>query len=232
MARLLRLRRQALHGNKRSERAFRREFAKQTAIANRMLDRLESAGFTEQAYKSAQNFTRIAYESNRFDTELTDMKAMYRQLVAINHFRSLETSTIGGNIAVQKRRIKRFREFTHSVDDDGNYLYSRELRTMTNAQILDFFSFLHEKPIDTALNSAERYNSGNMLDNFAMFLGDENADKDTLYKALQRYEASRNGEYENDPKQKLHFDELVKYLRGQISITFNGDTMVLGDKKK
>lgn len=222
MRKLLRDRRKANRGDKLAEARLLSTVEQWTARANRMLDNLERHGFTKQAYESAQHFIKIAYgdDSNRFSTDLTSSKALYQQAMALNHFFTLETSTVKGSYAVQRRRIKAFREKFKDTK------YSGVVKKMKNKDIIDFFDFLHDTPVGKFLADRSKYQSGDDMDSFMNAIYGLGIEEDQVTQALTRYIDTKNHEQEGtldelEEDQIFHYDDLVKFLKGKYKVKFN-----------
>lgn len=208
---MLRLRRQARKGNKRSMNALIKRNKKMAARANRMLDRLEKHGYTKQAYMSAQNFIQAAYgsRSNRYATNLTDPNAIYQQGIAIEHFLSLKTSTLRGTHRVEDLRVAGFRA-----------QFPKATKGMSKRQILNFFDFLSEESIDAYLSEAGQYESGDEVDSFLYAVNEEERQLSEIVKAVEKYRE----DFINPPQdgsERFYHDDLVKYLKGGIDIMWD-----------
>ena len=222
MRQLLRDRRLANRGDARADARFRSTVEQWTARANRMLDILEKHGYTKQAYESALRFIRPAFgeDATRFSTDLTNSRAMYKQALAINHFLTLESSTLKGSRAIERRRVKAFREkFKDSK-------YSGAVKKMKKQDILDFFDFLHDHPTGQFLSESSRFQSGDEMDNFmeAMYIVGRSTDE--IDKALAAFTRTDtwNATHPNEiqpVEERFYFDDLLKFLKGGIDIIWN-----------
>jgi len=217
---LLKKRRQAVRGDTRAQEALRSTVERWTRRANIMLDRLEAHGYTRQAYQSALTFIQSAYgdDETRFQFDLKNPTALYKQAMALNHFFTLETSTITGSRAVDRRRIAAFRE---------RFKNSRAIQQMTNKDIREFFDFLHDTPVGTFLKDTQRYESGDEMDTFmeAMYLHGHEADEIT--KALAAYQRTKDWAHDHpgvkQPEQeRFYFEDLRNYLKGDYDIKWKG----------
>lgn len=220
MRKLLRNRRLANRGDLLAARRLRSTVESWAKRANKMLDRLEAHGFTRQAYESAQNFIKPAFgeDATRFATDLTNSRALYKEAMALNHFFTLESSTISGAMAIQKRRIAAFR---------AKFKGSEALKKMRNKDILDFFDFLHDNPVGEFLKDNSRYQSGDEMDTYMEAIYVHGISTDAVSKALAAYQRTRNWEIEHPDQEmpedeKFYLDDLVKYLKGGHKITWNG----------
>lgn len=217
---LLRLSRKARH-NEASLNRLRTKVVRLVERANRMLDTLESHGYVDMAYVSATNYTQNAFGSDRY-ADPTDMDAtsIYRMARDINHFLTLRTSTVSGQEQLNSERIAIFRDrFLTKRDEQGNITKQYK---MSNKQILDFFKFLKRRPVARLLDSAGRYESGEIIENIATALNDDKS-FDEIMKVLEAYwNTEEQMPYGQMPEsQAVYYDELQKYLKGELSIYFN-----------
>lgn len=236
MRKLLRDRRKANRGDLKAEQRLRSTVEQWTERANKMLDTLEKHGYTKQAYKSALGFIHAAYgeEENRFATNLTSTKAMYTQAMTLNHFFTLESSTLKGSRAIENRRIKAFRE--HFLADPDNK-WSGAVKKMKRKDILDFFDFLHDTPIGEYLADKSKYESGDDMDSFMNAIYGLGLEKDEITKAFAMYVNTENNIQmgtigELKPKERFYHDDLINYLKGKYTLTFDGSEVTIHNNEK
>lgn len=215
MAELLKLRRKARQGNQRAINSMIKRNEKMARRANRMLDTLAKHGRTKMAYASAQNFIYSAYGGGvtRYKTDLKDPNAIYQQMLSIEHFLSLKTSTLVGARHVDSIRIAAFRA-----------KFPEQTKGMKNKQILDFFTFLSEESIDAYLNESSQYGSGDEIDSFLYAVNQEGRQFDKIIEAVEHYNETFNNPSTKE-SENFYYDDLVQYLKGGIDVKFDGRTV-------
>lgn len=211
MKETMRLRREARRGNPEALQRLQAKSALMARRANKMLDLLQKAGLTKQAYRAAQTFTSPAYGSTRYSENLTDADAMYQQLLSIEHFLSLRTSTIAGSKEVENERISTFRQ-----------RYKRA-QNMTRRQILDFFDFLDDENVSDFIDEEGYYESKYSVDDFLYITNEVGRSKDRVKQAIGLYMERRDNPLYND-KQKFYYDDLINYLHGGIDFRVDKKT--------
>lgn len=211
MKETMRLRREARRGNPEALQRLQAKNVLMARRANRMLDLLQKAGLTKQAYRAAQTFTNPAYGSTRYSENLTDVDAMYQQLLSIEHFLSLRTSTIAGSKEVENERISTFRQ-----------RYKRA-QNMTRRQILDFFDFLDDENVSDFIDEEGYYESKYSVDDFLYVTNEVGRSKDRIKQAIGLYMERRDNPLYND-KQKFYYDDLINYLHGGIDFRVDKKT--------
>lgn len=211
MKETMRLRREARRGNPEALQRLQAKNALMARRANKMLDLLQKAGLTKQAYRAAQTFTNPAYGSTRYSENLTDVDAMYQQLLSIEHFLSLRTSTIAGSKEVENERISTFRQ-----------RYKRA-QNMTRRQILDFFDFLDDENVSDFIDEEGYYESKYSVDDFLYVTNEVGRSKDRIKQAIGLYMERRDNPLYND-KQKFYYDDLINYLHGGIDFRVDKKT--------
>lgn len=211
MKETMRLRREARRGNPEALQRLQAKNALMARRANKMLDLLQKAGLTKQAYRAAQTFTNPAYGSTRYSENLTDVDAMYQQLLSIEHFLSLRTSTIAGSKEVENERISTFRQ-----------RYKRA-QNMTRRQILDFFDFLDDENVSDFIDEEGYYESKYSVDDFLYITNEVGRSRDRVKQAIGLYMERRDNPLYND-KQKFYYDDLINYLHGGIDFRVDKKT--------
>lgn len=211
MKETMRLRREARRGNPEALQRLQAKSLLMARRANKMLDLLQKAGLTKQAYRAAQTFTNPAYGSTRYSENLTDVDAMYQQLLSIEHFLSLRTSTIAGSKEVENERISTFRQ-----------RYKRA-QNMTRRQILDFFDFLDDENVSDFIDEEGYYESKYSVDDFLYITNEVGRSKDRVKQAIGLYMERRDNPLYND-KQKFYYDDLIDYLHGGIDFRVDKKT--------
>lgn len=211
MKETMRLRREARRGNPEALQRLQAKSVLMARRANKMLDLLQKAGLTKQAYRVAQTFTSPAYGSTRYSENLTDVDAMYQQLLSIEHFLSLRTSTITGSKEVENERISTFRQ-----------RYKRA-QNMTRRQILDFFDFLDDENVSDFIDEEGYYESKYSVDDFLYVTNEVGRSKDRVKQAIGLYMERRDNPLYND-KQKIYYDDLINYLHGGIDFRVDKKT--------
>lgn len=211
MKETMRLRREARRGNPEALQRLQAKSVLMARRANKMLDLLQKAGLTKQAYRVAQTFTSPAYGSTRYSENLTDVDAMYQQLLSIEHFLSLRTSTITGSKEVENERISTFRQ-----------RYKRA-KNMTRRQILDFFDFLDDENVSDFIDEEGYYESKYSVDDFLYVTNEVGRSKDRVKQAIGLYMERRDNPLYND-KQKFYYDDLINYLHGGIDFRVDKKT--------
>lgn len=211
MKETMRLRREARRGNPEALQRLQAKSVLMARRANKMLDLLQKAGLTKQAYRAAQTFTSPAYGSTRYSENLTDVDAMYQQLLSIEHFLSLRTSTIAGSREVENERISTFRE-----------RYKRA-QNMTRRQIVDFFDFLDDENVSDFIDEEGYYESKYSVDDFLYITSEVGRSKDRVKQAIGLYMERRDNPLYND-KQKFYYDDLINYLHGGIDFRVDKKT--------
>lgn len=211
MKETMRLRREARRGNPEALQRLQAKSLVMARRANKMLDLLQKAGLTKQAYRAAQTFTNPAYGSTRYSENLTDVDAMYQQLLSIEHFLSLRTSTIAGSKEVENERISTFRQ-----------RYKRA-QNMTRRQILDFFDFLDDENVSDFIDEEGYYESKYSVDDFLYITNEVGRSKDRVKQAIGLYMERRDNPLYND-KQKFYYDDLIDYLHGGIDFRVDKKT--------
>lgn len=211
MKETMRLRREARRGNPEALQRLQAKSVSMARRANKMLDLLQKAGLTKQAYRAAQTFTNPAYGSTRYSENLTDVDAMYQQLLSIEHFLSLRTSTIAGSKEVENERISTFRQ-----------RYKRA-QNMTRRQILDFFDFLDDENVSDFIDEEGYYESKYSVDDFLYVTNEVGRSKDRVKQAIGLYMERRDNPLYND-KQKFYYDDLINYLHGGIDFRVDKKT--------
>lgn len=211
MKETMRLRREARRGNPEALQRLQAKNVLMARRANRMLDLLQKAGLTKQAYRAAQTFTNPAYGSTRYSENLTDVDAMYQQLLSIEHFLSLRTSTIAGSKELENERISTFRQ-----------RYKRA-QNMTRRQILDFFDFLDDENVSDFIDEEGYYESKYSVDDFLYVTNEVGRSKDRIKQAIGLYMERRDNPLYND-KQKFYYDDLINYLHGGIDFRVDKKT--------
>lgn len=222
MKELMRLRKNARKGDKRAINALIRRSEKMAIRANKMLNRLASHGYTKQAYMSAQTFIQSAYGDNadRYKTNLKDIDAIYQQALSIEHFLSLKTSTLSGTKEVENARVAGFR-----------LRFPKMSAGMSKRDILDFFDFLAEESVDAYLSESSMYSSGDEVDSFLYAVNHEDLEYDAIVEAIERYQET----FANpspDESENFYYDDLQKYLKGEITVKFDGRKVIINKKKK
>lgn len=211
MKETMRLRREARRGNPEALQRLQAKSVSMARRANKMLDLLQKAGLTKQAYRAAQTFTNPAYGSTRYSENLTDVDAMYQQLLSIEHFLSLRTSTIAGSKEVENERISTFRQ-----------RYKRA-QNMTRRQIVDFFDFLDDENVSDFIDEEGYYESKYSVDDFLYVTNEVGRSKDRVKQAIGLYMERRDNPLYND-KQKFYYDDLINYLHGGIDFRVDKKT--------
>lgn len=213
MATLLRLRREARKGNKRAQAALNARTQRAVQRANRMLDTLQRHGYENMAYASAMNFIHSAFGANvnRFDSRITDPNAQYQQLIAIEHFLSLKSSTLAGRRRIDDLRVAGFRA-----------RFADQTRGMSRRQILNFFDFLAEESIDAYLSEAAQYGSGDEVDSFLYALNSEHRQLSEIQRAIELYQEHEAHPPSNE-EERFYYDDLINYLDGVIDVKFGKD---------
>lgn len=210
MATLLRLRRESRKGNKRAQAALNKRTSSMARRANKMLDVLHKHGHTDMAYRSAMNFIQSAYGSSasRFDPRITDPNAQYQQLIAIEHFLGLKSSTLAGRRRVNDIRVASFRA-----------KFPELTKGMSSRKILKFFDFLSEESVDAYLSEASQYSSGDEVDSFLYAVNSEKRQLSEIQKAIELYQEHEAHPPSNE-EERFYYDDLINYLDGVIDVKF------------
>lgn len=186
--------------------------------ANRRLDTLERHGKTLYAYDLAQSFLQVAYEDTRYRTDITDPEEAYNQFLSVRQFMNKSTSTLKGYTAVEDKRIQAFRD---TMDLP---------KSMTKKDVSNLLKFLGEKPIRKLI--AEHFKgSGDVIDAFREKTADNPTAKDEILELVKAYQRTEQFGDLLPTGERLYYDELAKYLKGQINLTIKEGKIIRGKNK-
>ena len=144
-------------------------------IANERLRRLEKAGRAFWAYDVAVNYTQKAYGKNRFNQARRwkgSMEGIINEIEKLSQFLNMETSTLRGQRAVDKRIAKTFKQKGLKMNDPKaffNFLNSAQYKNLANKgitseQLQEFF----DRSVDDQYELSEIYNAFEEFENSDM----------------------------------------------------------------
>lgn len=144
-------------------------------IANERLRRLEKAGRDFWAYDIAVNYTQKAYGRNRFNQARQwkgSMEGIINEIEELSKFLNMETSTLRGQKAVDRRIAKTFKQKGLKMSDPKaffNFLNSAQYKNLANKgitseQLQEFF----DRSVDDQYELSEIYNAFEEFENSDM----------------------------------------------------------------
>lgn len=210
--------------NPEQQAQFKRLFDSLAKEANKRLGRLETNDYTYYAYELARDFlehTTSPTEPNRYKWDATDMQANYEALMNMRTFVSKRTSTLTGQRAVEKQRLRSFRELLNLDTNpfSKGYIKNQDLR--------DFLDLLGNQPIRNTLSEVGKGMSGELVELLFGHVTANNGLKKEILDAFEFYRFSQlHPEEFIDKKARLTYTELVDYLKdGTIDKTIDLGTL-------
>lgn len=142
-------------------------------VANERLRNLEKAGRDFWAYDVAVDYTQKAYGRNRFNQSQQwkgTVKGLVSEIQELSKFLNMETSTVRGQHAVDRRIIKTFRDEKHGLK-------------LNDPRV--FFDFLNSAQYK---NLANKGITSEQLQEFFDRSTDDNYELDEIYDLLDEFE--------------------------------------------
>lgn len=144
-------------------------------VANERLRNLEKAGRDFWAYDVAVDYTQKAYGRNRFNQAkqwMGTMEGIISEIQELSKFLNMETSTVRGQHAVDKRITKTFQQKGLKMSDPKaffNFLNSAQYKNLANKgitseQLQEFF----DRSVDDQYEITEIYNAFEEFENSGM----------------------------------------------------------------
>lgn len=178
-------------------------------LSNKRLRALKKAGKDYYAYDSAQNFTESAFGTTRYKENITNPNTIKLQILSMQRFLNMKTSTVQGHLAVEENRRNKFREMFPEIES-------------TNDELDGFLRFLGEAPQRSTIFEAGKMMSGGLVDLIRGRYMESNAEqRDEIREMFKRYREtmSRTGLGQSWREYDLGYDELVEYLKTGIDPT-------------
>lgn len=201
---IMRLHRNAVNGDKDSYTILSKMDKLMAKEANIRLERLERHGYSQYAYEFAKNFTDTAYGGSvRYDENLADADAMYRQILSTRKFLQKPTSRLQGQKNTERLRVETFRE-----------MFGLEKKDMSDRLVRDFLRLLGETPIRQLLSEQHHGKSGETVEIMARAYITRPTARREISKLVKQYMLTRDKPNSVKPENKLYYDELMDYLKG------------------
>lgn len=187
-------------------------------LSNKRLRELKKAKKDYYAYDSALNFTQSAFQTTRYKDNITKPNTIKLQILSMQSFLNMKTSTVAGHLSVEENRRNTFRKLFPTMES-------------TDDELDGFLRFLGEAPVRSTIFESGKMMSGGLVDLIRGRYMESNAEEiEEIKKMFERYRetqerrALREGWREYD----LGYDELVQYLKTGIDPTKPQE----GDDKK
>lgn len=148
------------------EKALRKAYAEQRALAQKRLDRLRASKFgNTQFVQNYDDFPKLK--------DINTSRDLIFQMSELNHFVNSPRSTIKGQTAIQKKRMETLQQRGYDV----------------NADNIEDFDYMIERARDMGLFG--HYDSDQIID--SVWSDNEKTDKGNINKALKEYRKKHKG---------------------------------------
>ena len=173
-------------------------------LSNKRLRELKKAGKDYYAYDSAQKFTKSAFGTTRYKENVTNPNTIRLQILSMQGFLNMKTSTVEGHLIVESNRRNTFRRMFP------------EMKTTDDDELNGFLRFLGEEPLRSTIFEAGKMISNDLVDLIrGRYMASNAEERDEMKRMFERYrETLSRTELGQDWREyDLGYDELEKYLK-------------------